>query len=181
MGIKHFVDMFGLSSLSKLSSKHFMAAFKNTLVLSIVKLFLNTFMAVAISLLLNEMRQIHFKKTVQTIIYLPHFMSWVVVASIFKMMLSASDSGMINQMLMNIGLISKPIEFLTSESAWRGVYYMVNIWKDTGWGTILFWQHCPASALIYMRRRRSTALTALTECAISLCLRWQIPLLPYLS
>lgn len=138
VGIKHFVDMFGLSPLSKLSNKHFMAAFKNTLVLSIIKLFLNTFMAVIISLLLNEMRQIHFKKTVQTIIYLPHFMSWVVVASIFKMMLSASDSGMVNQLLMNIGLIEKPIEFLTSESTWRGVYYMVNIWKDTGWGTILF-------------------------------------------
>ncbi len=138
VGIKHFVDMFGLSTLSKLSNKHFMAAFKNTLVLSIVKLFLNTFMAVVISLLLNEMRQIHFKKTVQTVIYLPHFMSWVVVASIFKMMLSASDSGMLNQLLMNIGLIEKPIEFLTSESTWRGVYYLVNIWKDTGWGTILF-------------------------------------------
>ena len=84
------------------------------------------------------MINIHFKKSVQTIIYLPHFMSWVVVASIFKMMLSASDSGMLNQMLINMGLISEPIEFLTAESTWRGVYYMVNIWKDTGWGTILF-------------------------------------------
>lgn len=138
VGIKHFVDMFGLSSLSKLSSKHFLTAFSNTLVLSIIKLFLNTFMAVIISILLNEMFNIYFKKSVQTIIYLPHFMSWVVVASIFKMMLSASDSGMINQMLMNIGLIEQPIEFLTSESTWRGVYYLVNIWKDTGWGTILF-------------------------------------------
>ena len=138
VGIKQFVDMFGLSPLSKLSNKHFMSAFTNTLELSIIKLFLNTFMAVVISLLLNEMRQIHFKKTVQTIIYLPHFMSWVVVASIFKMMLSASDSGLVNQLLINMGLISTPIEFLTSESNWRGVYYLVNIWKDTGWGTILF-------------------------------------------
>lgn len=138
VGIKHFVDMFGLSPLSKLSSRHFLTAFKNTLVLSIIKLCLNTFMAVGISILLNEMRNIYFKKTVQTIIYLPHFMSWVVVASIFKMMLSASDSGMFNQLLMSIGLINQPIEFLTSESTWRGVYYLVNIWKDTGWGTILF-------------------------------------------
>lgn len=138
VGIKHFVDMFGLSSLSKLSSKQFMSAFTNTLSLSIIKLFLNTFMAVIISLLLNEIRQIHFKKTVQTIIYLPHFMSWVVVASIFKLILSASDSGMLNQILMSAGFIDKPIEFLTSTSTWRGVYYVVNIWKDTGWGTILF-------------------------------------------
>lgn len=138
VGIKHFVDMFGLSELSKLSSRQFMNALGNTLSLSIIKLVLNTGMAVVISLLLNEMRQIHFKKTVQTIIYLPHFMSWVVVASIFKMMLSASNSGMLNQALINMGLITQPIEFLTSESNWRWVYFMVNIWKDTGWGTILF-------------------------------------------
>ncbi|MCH5343957.1 MAG: ABC transporter permease subunit [Acetatifactor sp.] len=138
VGIKHFVDMFGLTSLSKLTNKQFMAAFLNTLRLSIIKLFLNTFMAVIISLLLHEMRNIYFKKTVQTIIYLPHFMSWVVVASIFKMLTSASDSGMINQLLLNANLISKPIDFLTSPSTWRGVYYAVNIWKDTGWGTILF-------------------------------------------
>ncbi|MBE5884487.1 MAG: ABC transporter permease subunit [Lachnospiraceae bacterium] len=138
VGIKHFVDMFGLSTLSKLSHKNFLNAFTNTLSLSIIKLFLNTFMAVIISLLLNEMVVLRFKKTVQTVIYLPHFMSWVVVASIFKLILSASDSGMLNQMLMSMELIDKPIEFLTSENLWRGVYYVVNIWKDTGWGTILF-------------------------------------------
>ena len=138
VGIKHFVDMFGLTELSKLSSRNFISAFQNTLILSIVKLFFNTFMAVIISLLLNEMKNIYFKKTVQTVIYLPHFMSWVVVASIFKLILSASDSGMLNQMLVNANLIDKPIEFLTTESMWRGVYYVVNIWKDTGWGTILF-------------------------------------------
>lgn len=138
VGIKHFVDMFGLSSLSKLSSAQFMRAFRNTLSLSIIKLLLNTSMAVVISLLLNEMKNIIFKKSVQTIIYLPHFMSWVVVASIFKMITSASDSGMLNQMLMNAGLIDKPIEFLTTPGTWIWVYYIVNIWKDTGWGTILF-------------------------------------------
>lgn len=138
MGIKQFVNMFGLSPLSKMSSQAFFQAFLNTLELSILKLILNTFMAVLISILLNELTHIIFKKTVQTAIYLPHFMSWVVVASIFKMMLSASDSGMINQMLMNAGMISKPIEFLTTEATWPGVYYMVNLWKDTGWATILF-------------------------------------------
>lgn len=138
VGIKQFVDMFGLTELSKLTSQQFMSAFKNTLILSIMKLFLNTFMAVIISLLLNEMTNIYFKKSVQTIIYLPHFMSWVVVASIFKLILSASDSGMLNQALLSMGLISKPIEFLTTTTTWPFVYYLVNIWKDTGWGTILF-------------------------------------------
>ncbi len=138
VGIKHFVDMFGLTELSALAHANFMRAFGNTLRLSIMKLILNTSMAVIISLLLHEMTNIHFKKTVQTIIYLPHFMSWVVVASIFKMILSASDSGLVNQLLMNLGWIDSPVEFLTTPSNWRVVYYVVNIWKDTGWGTILF-------------------------------------------
>ena len=138
VGIKQFVNMFGLTDLAKLSSKHFLAAFKNTLVLSITKLFLNTFAAVVISLLLNEIINIHFKKKVQTIIYLPHFMSWVVTASIFKMILASSDSGLVNQFLTQIGAIDKPIEFLTQNSSWIAVYYIVNLWKDTGWGTILF-------------------------------------------
>ena len=71
-GIANFVNMFGLTELGKLKSQQFMTAFTNTLYLSIIKLILNTFMAVLISLLLNEMKNIHFKKTVQTIIYLPH-------------------------------------------------------------------------------------------------------------
>lgn len=138
VGIKQFVSLFGLSPLAKLSSEYFMQALRNTLVLSITKLLLNTFLAVVISLLLNEMTHIIFKKTVQTIIYLPHFMSWVVVASIFKMILSASQTGMVNTALIEWGWIQEPIQFLTSPSIWRKVYYVINIWKDTGWGTILF-------------------------------------------
>ncbi|MCR5278203.1 MAG: ABC transporter permease subunit [Lachnospiraceae bacterium] len=138
VGIKHFVDMFGLSELSAVKSKQFLRAFTNTLSLSVIKLLMNTFAAVVISLLLHEMRNIHFKKTVQTIIYLPHFMSWVVVASIFKMVLSANESGFLNTLLLNWGLIDERINFLTNNSLWRGVYYVVNLWKDTGWGTILF-------------------------------------------
>lgn len=138
VGVKQFISMFGLTPLAKLDSQAFFSAFGNTLFLSIIKLFLNTFMAVIISLLLHEMKNIYFKKTVQTIIYLPHFMSWVVVASIFKMLLSTSTTGVINTALINAGIIDKPIEFLTNGANWRWVYFLVNIWKDTGWGTILF-------------------------------------------
>lgn len=137
-GIYQFVKMFGLTELAKPFSKAFIIAFKNTLILSIVKLILNTFAAVIISLLLNEMTNIHFKKTVQTIIYLPHFMSWVVVASIFKMLLSTSSTGVLNTAMVDWGWIDKPIEFLTNGKNWRIVYFVVNLWKDTGWGTILF-------------------------------------------
>ena len=138
VGVKQFVNMFGLTELAKLSSKQFLRALGNTLFLSILKLFLNTFMAIVISLLLNEINNLYFKKTVQTIIYLPHFMSWVVVASIFKMILSASNTGLLNQLLVNMHILKEPFNFLTNTGSWRVVYFIVNIWKDTGWGTILF-------------------------------------------
>lgn len=131
MGLYHFVTMFT-------NDVYFWQAFRNTLILSIIKLFLNTGAAVIISLLLNEITNMIFKKTVQTIIYLPHFMSWVVVASVFKMMLAPYDIAPVNSILMNMGLIDIPIDFMNSAQYWRGTFYVMNVWKDTGWGTILF-------------------------------------------
>lgn len=131
MGLYHFLTMFT-------NDVYFWQAFRNTLILSIIKLFLNTGAAVIISLLLNEITNMIFKKTVQTIIYLPHFMSWVVVASVFKMMLAPYDIAPVNSILMNMGLIDTPIDFMNSAQYWRGTFYVMNVWKDTGWGTILF-------------------------------------------
>ena len=131
MGLYHFSTMFT-------NDVYFWQAFRNTLILSIIKLFLNTGAAVIISLLLNEITNMLFKKTVQTIIYLPHFMSWVVVASVFKMMLAPYDIAPVNSILMNMGLIDTPIDFMNSAQYWRGTFYVMNVWKDTGWGTILF-------------------------------------------
>ena len=131
MGLYHFSTMFT-------NDVYFWQAFRNTLILSIIKLILNTGAAVIISLLLNEITNMIFKKTVQTIIYLPHFMSWVVVASVFKMMLAPYDIAPVNSILMNMGLIDTPIDFMNSAQYWRGTFYVMNVWKDTGWGTILF-------------------------------------------
>ena len=131
MGLYHFSTMFT-------NDVYFWQAFRNTLILSIIKLFLNTGAAVIISLLLNEITNMIFKKTVQTIIYLPHFMSWVVVASVFKMMLAPYDIAPVNSILMNMGLIDTPIDFMNSAQYWCGTFYVMNVWKDTGWGTILF-------------------------------------------
>lgn len=131
IGVKHFQKMFTNDNL-------FWTAFTNTLEISIIKLFLNTFMAVVISLLLHEISNIMFKKTVQTIIYLPHFMSWVVTASIFRMIFTTADTGFVNQILLNLNIIDEPIFFLGYENTWRPSFYVINIWKDTGWGTILY-------------------------------------------
>ena len=131
MGLYHFSTMFT-------NDVYFWQAFRNTLILSIIKLFLNTGAAVIISLLLNEITNMIFKKTVQTIIYLPHFMSWVVVASVFKMLLAPYDSAPVNSILINMGVIDTAVDFMNSTAYWRGTFYIMNVWKDTGWGTILF-------------------------------------------
>lgn len=132
IGLENFVKMF--------SMRGFWNAFTNTLEISLFKLFLTTFMSVVMSLLLNEIFSLRFKKIAQTIVYLPHFMSWVVTASVFALIMSPSQQGLVNALLTNLGIIDKgkEIYFLGSSVWWRPVYYFINIWKETGWGTIIF-------------------------------------------
>ncbi|MBR1471411.1 MAG: sugar ABC transporter permease [Lachnospiraceae bacterium] len=130
VGLEHFQSMF--------KQKEFWAAFKNTLVISIVKLLLNTFVAVLISIFLNEMTSMFCKKFVQTIVYLPHFMSYAVVAAIFTLFLSPSSTGLINETLKSWGWIDKSIDFLHTKSMWQPIFQIINLWKETGWGTVIF-------------------------------------------
>ena len=133
VGLAHFTKMFSTAAL--------WTAFKNTLELSIMKLIITTFTAVIVSIFLNEMGNLFAKKTLQTVIYLPHFMSWAVVASIFSLLLSPSSTGMINGWLKDLGFIAQEqsgIYFLADSKWWRPIFYVINIWKETGWGTIIF-------------------------------------------
>ena len=133
VGWENFTKMFATAA--------FWTAFKNTLVLSVAKLIITTFASVIVSIFLNEMGNLFAKKTLQTIIYLPHFMSWAVTASIFSLLLSPSSTGMINGWLRDLGILTdadKNIYFLATSSWWRPIFYIVNIWKETGWGTIIF-------------------------------------------
>lgn len=118
----------------------FWSAFRNTLEISVIKLILTTLVAVVVSLFLNEIINIHFKKVVQTIIYLPHFLSWVVTASLFSLILAPSNYGLVNTFLVKIGAIdsNSMIYFLGSPKWWRGAYYIINLWKETGWQTVIF-------------------------------------------
>lgn len=136
IGLQHFKTMF----LNPVKAPAFWTSFKNTLVLSVVKLLITTFASVVISIFLNEMKNIHAKKALQTIIYLPHFMSWAVVASIFSLFLSPSETGLVNGILKSLGVVKSGeyIYFLASSAWWRPIYYLINIWKETGWGTIIF-------------------------------------------
>lgn len=135
VGLAHFNRMFFGSNAAD-----FWTAFKNTLVLSIVKLIITTLSSVVVSVFLNEMGNLMAKKTLQTVIYLPHFMSWAVVASIFSLILSPSSTGLVNGMLRDWGVIGQQeyIYFLASKAWWQPVFYIINIWKETGWGTIIF-------------------------------------------
>lgn len=133
VGMAHFTKMFATAA--------FWTSFKNTLELSIMKLLITTFTSVVVSVFLNEMGNLLAKKTLQTLIYLPHFMSWAVVASIFSLLLSPSSTGMVNGWLKDLGIIAQAdrgIYFLAESNWWRPIFYIINIWKETGWGTIIF-------------------------------------------
>lgn len=130
-----------------LTSAPFKSAFINTLELSVVKLLLSTVITVVVALLINEIAHDWGKKIVQTVLYLPHFLSWVVAASIFMLILSAgtdatgadlNNVGFVNAILIKIGILKTPIDFLTESKTWRGVWYIMNLWKETGWGTIIY-------------------------------------------
>ncbi|MCR5304761.1 MAG: ABC transporter permease subunit [Lachnospiraceae bacterium] len=130
VGFENFKTLF--------STSEFWRAFVNTLQLSITKLLLNTFAAVLVSVFINEMANLLMKKTVQTVIYLPHFMSYAVVAAIFTLFLSPSSTGFVNETLKSWGLIDRSIDFLHNKGMWRPIFYLINMWKETGWGTVIF-------------------------------------------
>ncbi len=130
VGLKHFQALF--------KDEAFWQAFRNTLVMSVTRLLTATTASVVVSVFINEMRNMFAKKTLQTIIYLPHFMSWTVTAAIFTLFLSTSTTGMVNETLKEWGLIEKSIDFMHDQNLWRPVFYLVNLWKETGWGTVVF-------------------------------------------
>ena len=130
VGLKNFERLF--------SMPNFWTAFTNTLELSIFRLLMQTGLAVIVSLMLNEIISDKAKKIAQTIIYLPHFMSWVVTASVFQLILSPTTAGLVNQMLLNLGIIEENIYFLGKSNTWRFAFYLISLWHDTGWGTIVF-------------------------------------------
>lgn len=126
-GLEHFMSLF--------SSKSFWQSFKNTLIISSYKLIFGFPAPILFALVLNEIRQTKLKKVIQTISYLPHFLSWVVLAGIFTQFLSPSI-GPINILLKNIGL--NPVYFLGDPKVFRGTLVGTHIWQSIGWGSIVY-------------------------------------------
>lgn len=130
IGLDNFKDLF-----VGISSDRFWMAFRNTIFLSLSNILLGIVFCVTFALLLNEIYNAKVKRLVQTIIYLPHFLSWVVVASIFNIILSP-QGGFVNNILQQFGI--EPIYFLADKKWWVPIFLMIYRWKETGWGTIIY-------------------------------------------
>ena len=129
VGFKHFQTMF--------ADKYFGLAMRNTLVISALKMFIGFPLPIFFAVLLNEMNFQPLKKTVQTVSYLPHFISWVVCATLMFDLMS-TDGGAINEFLMWIGVIKEPIGFFTEGKYFWGITLCTDIWKELGWNAIIF-------------------------------------------
>lgn len=126
VGLQHFKQLF--------ASPDFYRIFFNTLLLNIYNIAFGFPVPIILALLLNEIRCTPFKRTVQSILYIPHFISWVVLGGIIISMFSAK--GVINHIIENFG--GNPIGFLTSNVSWIIVYVFSGIWQSAGWGTIVY-------------------------------------------
>jgi len=109
---------------------------RNTLGISLIKLVIGFPLPIIFALFLNELRSVKFKKTVQTISYLPHFLSWVILGGILATWLA--DVGIINNILMGLGLITEPISYLAEPKYFWGIVITSDIWKELGWSAIIY-------------------------------------------
>lgn len=117
-------------------------ALRNTLIIAVEKILLNIIIPVSFALLLNEVKIKWVKKTVQTITYLPYFLSWIILGGILIKFLSpgssAASPGLMNTILMNIGLIEEPIYFLGTNATFRQTMVISDVWKNFGYNTIVY-------------------------------------------
>ncbi|SDD07398.1 putative aldouronate transport system permease protein [Paenibacillus sp. UNCCL117] len=127
VGFKHFIKFW--------NSYYFWNVMRNTLLISMYKLVIGFPASIVLALLLNELKNAVFKRVVQTISYLPHFISTVVVAGLIMMVLS-TDSGMINAAVVAFG--GEPIHFLGSPEYFRSILVASHVWQSIGWGSILY-------------------------------------------
>lgn len=127
VGLEHFEKLF--------TGYYFPDVFRNTLIISFSRLIFGFPMPIILCLLLNEVKSLKLKKTIQTISYLPHFIGWVVLAGIVQEVFSPSR-GIINYIIQAFG--GEPIFFLGSTEWFRDVVVATGIWKECGWGAIVY-------------------------------------------
>ncbi len=128
VGLKWFKFLF--------EDKTFIRILRNTLAMGVINLVATTVTAIGFAILLSEVRNMMGKKIVQTISYLPHFLSWIVVTSIVRDAFSLK--GMINELLLNLKLIKEPISYFMHTKYFWPIVAISNVWKETGWNAIIY-------------------------------------------
>ncbi|WP_397369399.1 ABC transporter permease [Paenibacillus anseongensis] len=116
------------------SSPQFFQVVRNTLMLNFLDLLLGFPAPIILAILLNELVWNKFKKISQTVLYLPHFLSWVIIGGIVTQLLS--PTGMLNSLIGHMG--GQALPFLTNKFAWVATYSLIGVWQNAGWGTILY-------------------------------------------
>lgn len=129
VGLKHFQMFF--------EAPEFFNVMRNTIVISLLKFFIGFPAPIILALMLNEVRHMFFKRVVQTVSYLPHFMSWVIVSGLVMSMLS-TDNGSVNILLEKMNLIDQPISFLSIPELFWTILVSTGVWKEIGFGSIVY-------------------------------------------
>ncbi|MCJ8012620.1 ABC transporter permease subunit [Paenibacillus sp. KQZ6P-2] len=129
VGFKHFRMFF--------NSPEFWQIMRNTIVISLLKLFIAFPAPIILALMLNEVKNAVFKRFVQTVSYLPHFISWVIVSG-FVISLLSVDSGSVNILLQKLGIIDEPVHWLSIPEYFWGILISTGIWKEIGFGAIVY-------------------------------------------
>ena len=114
----------------------FLRVIRNTFCMGVLNLVTSTIMAILFAILLNEIRATKSKKVIQTISYLPHFLSWIIVTGILHDALSST--GIINELLMKAGIIDRAIDFFAHPKYFWWIVAFANCWKETGWNAIIY-------------------------------------------
>ncbi|MFE5324357.1 ABC transporter permease [Paenibacillus sp. NPDC056579] len=127
VGLKHFQFLF--------RNDDFLNIVKNTLLINIYELLFAFPVPIVLALLLNEMNSMLFKRTIQTVVYFPHFLSWVVFGGIIIQLLSPNE-GLVNNLLRFFGI--EPIFFLSKSEYFRPIVIVSSILKEAGWGAIIY-------------------------------------------
>ncbi|NOU97435.1 ABC transporter permease subunit [Paenibacillus sp. LMG 31456] len=127
VGLKHFNKLFG--------EPEFWNIFKNTFVLFLYNIVFYFPVPIVLAVMLNEVANVFFKRLVQSIVYVPHFLSWVIIVSIAYVMLTM-DGGIINQLMLYFGF--PKVNFLLNENWFHPMYIVQVIWREAGWGTIVY-------------------------------------------
>lgn len=117
------------------SNRNFPTALRNTLLLNILDLVVSFPMPIILALLLNEVKNKYFKKVTQTLLYLPHFLSWIIIGAIAYQLFSLNN-GIVNEFIASMG--GTRIPFLQEDTRWLISYIIIGVWQTMGWGTILY-------------------------------------------